>query len=144
MYQLSTIDQAVADFDEKLSLKPADYHKGSLDDCIPAHLNHSQSLKLRNLLKKHQSLFQGKLGTMPGDPYIIQMQSNAKPYHARAFQIPVSIEPLMKAKVQRLVDLGVLMKVNFSEWAAPSFGVPKANGEIRFVTDFHFVNKFIV
>jgi hypothetical protein len=50
----------------------------------------------------------------------------------------------MKVEVQCLVDLGVLMKVNFSEWAAPSFGVPNANGEICFITDFRFVNKFVV
>jgi hypothetical protein len=143
-HHLLTIDQAVADFDEKVRLKPAEYHKGSLDDCIPAHLTHPQSVKLRNLLKKHQSLFQGKLGTMPGDPYLIEMHVSAKPYRAKAFSVPVSMEPLMKAEVQHLVNLGVLMKVNFSEWAAPSSGVPKANGEIRFVTDFRFVNKFVV
>jgi hypothetical protein len=82
---------------------------------------------------------------MPGDPYLIQMHVlGAKPYHAKAFSVPVSMEPLMKAEVQRLVDLGVLMKVNFSEWAAPSLGVPKANGKIHFVTDFCFVNILVV
>jgi hypothetical protein len=40
--------------------------------------------------------------------------------------------------------LDVLTKVNFSEWASPSCGVPKAGGLIRFVTDFCHVNKYIV
>jgi hypothetical protein len=47
-YHLSMIDQAIADFDnkDKVHLKPADYHKGSLEDCILAHLTYSQSVKL--------------------------------------------------------------------------------------------------
>jgi hypothetical protein len=97
LYHLSTIDQAVADFNEKVSLKPADYHRESLDDYIPVHLTPHQSSKLRQqLLQKHESLFQGKLGTMPGELYKIQVHPDAKPYHSRAFQIPVSILSLMK------------------------------------------------
>ena len=42
----------------------------------------------------------------------------------------------MKDEVDRLVKIGVLKKVSTSEWAAPSFGVPKKGGEIRFVSDF--------
>jgi hypothetical protein len=50
----------------------------------------------------------------------------------------------MKGEVQRLVDLDVLTNVIFSEWAAPSFGVPKPDSSIRFVTDFHLVNNHVV
>jgi hypothetical protein len=99
-YHLSLINQAIADFDEKVSLKPADYHHGSLDDCIPAHLTPHQSSKLCQLLQKHESLFQGKLGTMPGEPYKIQVHPYAKPYHSRVFQYPISILPfLMKGEM---------------------------------------------
>lgn len=81
---------------------------------------------------------------MLDDPYLIHMQPNVKPYHSKTFQVPLSMHPLMKAEVQCLVDLGIVMKVNFSDWVAPSFGLPMTNGEIHFVTDIHFVNKFVV
>ena len=49
----------------------------------------------------------------------------------------------LKAKVQRLCDLGVLNWVNRSEWAAPTFIIPKKDGSVRFIWDFRELNKRI-
>jgi hypothetical protein len=35
-----------------------------------------------------------------------------------------------------LVDIGVLEEGYSSEWASPSFAIPKKNGTVRVVTDF--------
>jgi len=45
--------------------------------------------------------------------------------------------------VERLVKIGVLKKVNRSEWAAPTFIVPKKDGSVRFMSDFRELNKRI-
>jgi Reverse transcriptase (RNA-dependent DNA polymerase) len=45
--------------------------------------------------------------------------------------------------VSRLCCLGVLKRINESEWGAPSFGIPKKNGKIRFVSDFRQLNKVL-
>jgi hypothetical protein len=39
-------------------------------------------------------------------------------------------------EIVRLVDIGVLEEYYSSEWASPSFGIPKKIGIIRVVTDF--------
>jgi hypothetical protein len=39
-------------------------------------------------------------------------------------------------EVEHLCCLNVLCWCNESEWAAPSFGTPKKNGQILFVSDF--------
>jgi len=42
----------------------------------------------------------------------------------------------LKAEVERLIKIGVLKKVNHSEWAAPAFVIPKKDGSVRFISDF--------
>ncbi len=41
------------------------------------------------------------------------------------------------------MSIGVLTKVNHSEWAAPAFIVPKKDGRVRFISDFRKLNKMI-
>jgi len=42
----------------------------------------------------------------------------------------------LKAKVECLIKIGVLKKVNCSEWAAPTFIILKKDGLVRFISDF--------
>ena len=42
----------------------------------------------------------------------------------------------MKKGVARLVKQGVLSPIKYSEWACPSFAIPKKNKTIRFIPDF--------
>ena len=46
-----------------------------------------------------------------------------------------------KKDLDRLEKLGVLTKRNRSEWAAPSFIIPKKDGRVRFVSDFRKLNR---
>ena len=41
------------------------------------------------------------------------------------------------------MKIGVLKKVNHSEWGAPSFIIPKKDGRVRFISDFRELNKRI-
>jgi len=107
------------------------------------HLDAEKQEQLFQLLNKYETLFDGKLGQWEGDEYNIDLIEGAKPYHAKAFPIPrVHLETL-KAEVQRLCDLGVLKRVNRSEWAAPTFIIPKKDGSVCFILDFRELNKRI-
>ena len=48
-----------------------------------------------------------------------------------------------RQEVDRLCKIGVLKKVNRSEWAAPTFIIPKKDNTVRFIPDFREVNKQI-
>jgi predicted aspartyl protease len=108
------------------------------DSCT--HLTEEKRQSLQILLEKYKSLFDGSLGTWTGDPYNIELKPDATPYHARAFPIPKVHEQTLKMEVNRLVELRVLKKVNRSEWAAPTFIIPKKDGTVRFISDFRQLN----
>ena len=107
------------------------------------HLNPEQRMQLLALLKKHETLFDGQLGEWKGDPVDIPLKDDAKLYHARAFPVPHIHEATFKKDLDRLESIGVLTKINRSEWAAPTFIIPKKDGRVRFVTNFRRLNKQI-
>ena len=50
---------------------------------------------------------------------------------------------ILKKEVNRLIKIGVLKKINNSQWAAPTFIIPKKNNTVRFISDFRELNKRI-
>jgi len=101
-----------------------------------AELNKQQREQLAVLLCKHEALFDGQSGRWHGQEVKLELQDGAKPYHARAYDTPRCHMQTLKAEVERLVKIGVLKKVNRSEWAAPTFIIPKKDGSVRFISDF--------
>ena len=69
------------------------------------------------------------------------MEENAKPFHARAYPIPQVHEATVRKEIERLCREGVLEKDSESQWAAPTFIIPKKEGTVRLVTDFRQLNK---
>ena len=45
--------------------------------------------------------------------------------------------------MKRLCNIGVLAKCNDSEWAAPKFIQPKKTGDVRLLTDFRVLNRYL-
>ena len=107
------------------------------------HLSVSERSDLFNLLQRHEELFDGSLGHWTGDPYHIELKPDAKPYHGRPYSVPKAYERTLKVELDRLVKIGVLKKVNRSEWAFPSFIIPKKDHTVRFINDLRELNKRI-
>jgi hypothetical protein len=99
--------------------------------------------KLLNLLTKYKTIFDGTLGLWKGEKLEIELKPGVSPYHAKAFPIPKVYEATLKMEVERLCKLGVLKWVNRSEWAAPTFIIPKKDSTVRFISDFRELNKRI-
>jgi hypothetical protein len=66
-----------------------------------------------------------------------------EPYHARPYPAPRVHENTLKAEADCLCQVGVLKKVNRSEWGAPTFIIPKKDGSVQRITDFCELNKRI-
>jgi len=107
------------------------------------HLSEDERHHLHMLLEKFKDLFDGSLGKWNMGAYDVELRPDATPYHARAFPIPKAYTETLRVEVDRLVKAGVLKKVNRSEWAAPTFIIPKKDGSVRFISDFRELNKRI-
>jgi RNase H-like domain found in reverse transcriptase/Reverse transcriptase (RNA-dependent DNA polymerase)/Integrase zinc binding domain len=123
----------------------AKYEKANLREVVSeaTHLSKEQQDELHQYLKGHEDLFDGTLGKWKMGAYDVELQPDAKPYHAKAYPIPHIHTATLKMEVERLCKAGVLKQVNHSEWAAPTFIIPKKDGSVRFISDFRELNKRI-
>ena len=123
----SSLDEATERIKRILEAK---YEPANIDEEIKRcdYLDEIKKEELKRLLRKHSKLFDGSLGKWTGTPYSIDLKEGATPYHARAYPIPKIHENTLRLEVDRLVELGVLKRVNRSEWGAPTFIIPKKDG----------------
>ena len=96
----------------------AKYTKQDLPSIVKecSKLNQEEHQMLLDLLKKYEHLFDGTLGSWKSSPAEIELKDpDCKPYHAKPYPVPQSQEQKLREEVQRLVDYGVLRKINRSE-----------------------------
>ena len=117
----------------------AKYQKADLqvivrDNC--KHLSTDQQKKLLQLLKKYKLLFDGTLGDWKTKPVSFQLKEGVSPYHGWVFPVPKVHKETIIKEVERLCKLGVLELQPASEWASPSFIIPKKDKTVRFLSAF--------
>ena len=123
----------------------ASYEKADIKQVVQecTHLSKKERHSLYTLLRKFEPMFDGKLGRWKGKPYDIELKPDVTPYHSRPFSLPKCYEKTLRKEVERLCKIGVLKRVNRSEWGAPTFIIPKKDQTVRFISDFRELNKRI-
>ena len=130
-----------------IKILDANYEKADLpqvvkDNC--AHLSKDHQSQLLDLLTDFEDLFDGTLGTWNTEPVTFQLKEGAKPYHGKPYPVPKAQKAVLLKELDRLMEIGVIIRQPESEWASPSFILPKPDQTVRFVSDFREVNKRIV
>ena len=107
------------------------------------HLSPQQCKELGSLLAEFPTLFDGTLRTYPRSKVHIELLDQARPVHQRAYPVPHINLEAFKHELDHLCTIGVLEKCGASEWASPTFIIPKKDGRVRWVSDFRELNKCI-
>jgi hypothetical protein len=88
-------------------------------------------------------MFNGTLGVYPHKKVHIDINPNAKPVHSRPYPVPQIHLKTFKMKLDHLVRIGVLAAQQESEWASPSFIIPKKDSRVRWISNLRQLNKVI-
>ena len=84
------------------------------------------------MLLDFESLFDGTLGDWNRPPVFIELKEGAKPYHGRPYPIPQIHKATLMKEITRLVDIGVMKRQSSSQWASPTFIIPKKVMTVHF------------
>ena len=81
-------------------------------------------------------MFDGNLRVYLHKKVHIDIDPNAKPEHSRPYPVPRIHLNTFKKELNHLVRIGVLASQQESDWASPSFIIPKKDGAVRWISDF--------
>jgi hypothetical protein len=96
------------------------------------------------LLLDYELLFDGTLGDWNRPPVSAEMNEGAKPYHGRPYLIPQIHKATLMKEINRLESIGVLKRQSSSQWASPTFIIPKKDITVQTIPNFRELNKLIV
>jgi hypothetical protein len=100
------------------------------------HLDKKQQADLHAVLSKHTKLFSGKLGHYKAKKMHLELLHKTQPKHAKPYPVSRHLLDVFRKELERLVKLGVLTRVGGTEWASPTFIIPKKDLRVRWVSDF--------
>ena len=71
----------------------------------------------------------------------INLEENAKPVRQRQRRLNPKYFLLVKEEIEKLLEIGFIYHMSYSEWISPIVIVPKKNGKIWICQDFRKLNK---
>ena len=66
--------------------EPSDMNNQSLEDLHLSHLSKELQFRVKNMLKKHQTMWDGKLGSIRTPPHRIQLKEGSNAVHAHPYR----------------------------------------------------------
>ena len=140
------LEQEIVDEDVIQRMTETKYSPADLQAEVgkSSHLTQSEQHQLLQLLRRHESLFDGTLGEWKTSPVHLELNEGASPYYGKPYPVPRSQELKVKQEVERMIKYKVLRKISDSEWGMPAFIIPKKDGiTVRSIADLRELNKRI-
>ena len=95
---------------EATKILDSDYQKANLEEVaqnIP-HLSAEDKSKIKAVLYRYESLFEGRLGLWDTAPISLELEDNTKPFHTRVFPVPQIHEATLRKEVEHLCLIDIL------------------------------------
>ena len=100
--------------------------------------------KLLELLSSFSKLFSGDLGRYVHKKFSIALKDpNSPPIFCYPYPIPMIHQQVFKKELEHLIEAKVLQRIERSEWAIPTFLIPKKDGRVRWISDFRHLDKLL-
>ncbi|XP_062554222.1 uncharacterized protein K02A2.6-like [Armigeres subalbatus] len=100
---------------------------------------------VKKLIAQYSSVCDQSMGKIVGLTAKLQLKPNAHPVYIKARPVPFSLRSAVEQEIEKLVNDGVLEKVNHSDWATPVVPVMKMNNKVRLCGDYKItVNRNLV
>ena len=91
---------------------------------------------MKELQSKYADIFKSELGSVKGTKATLHLRKNVKPVFCKARSVPFALRPVVERELERMQSEGIIMPVEFSEWATPLVCVPKPDGTVRLCGDY--------
>lgn len=85
---------------------------------------------------KYPNLFESNGEPIEKFEIDINLLESAKPMFQKAYSVPYAIENEVKSEIDRLVEVGVLEKIEHSQWGSPLVVVRRGDGRLRLCFDY--------
>lgn len=99
-------------------------------------LNYVHDQILAPLFNRFKDVFNGSLGQFNKGVIKLNLKSNCEPKFCKPRPLPLALKDRVENEIEKLVKLGVLESVDFSEWGTPIVPVLKKSGEVRICGDY--------
>eukprot|EP00253_Pinus_taeda_P028534 PITA_28534 len=113
---------------------------------INANLTSEQEMKLIHVLRKYKEAFAWDYPDMKGiDPQLcthhIYVEKDARLVRQSQRRLNPHLKHVVKAELQKLLDVNFIYPISNSKWVSPLVVVPKKNGKWRICVDYKELNK---
>ena len=115
----------------------------SLDDVDLSHLGTQVQTKVRKMLKKFESMWNGKLGVIRGFQHCISLLDGSEPVAMAPRRAGPQDREIILREVERMLEEGAIREAQ-SEWAAPVLIFERQDGSPGFCIDYHRLNELTV
>ena len=101
----------------------------------------SEKKSSQDIIEEYNDVFEGELGTLEGEQQL-EVDPTVTPHISPSRRVPFSVKPKLKAELERLTDIGVVIPVDEpTDWVSNLVIATKESGDLRLCLDPQHLNK---